>query len=59
MEIILLTIIIRKLFLHYFTIYSWMLDLFKIVLKRDIEINDLYIPLDEHTSSTLGNDLEK
>ncbi|CAI6364367.1 unnamed protein product [Macrosiphum euphorbiae] len=39
--------------------YSWMLDLFKIVLKRDIEINDLYIPLDEHTSSTLGNDLEK
>ncbi|XP_060873079.1 ATP-binding cassette sub-family C member 4-like isoform X2 [Metopolophium dirhodum] len=39
--------------------YSWMLDLFKIVLKRDIEINDLYIPLNEHTSSTLGNDLEK
>lgn len=36
-----------------------MLNLFKIVLKRDIEINDLYIPLNEHTSSTLGNDLEK
>ncbi|XP_022166663.1 probable multidrug resistance-associated protein lethal(2)03659 isoform X3 [Myzus persicae] len=39
--------------------YSWMMDLFKIVLKRDIEINDLYVPLKEHTSSTLGNDLEK
>lgn len=35
------------------------MDLFKIVLKRDIEINDLYVPLKEHTSSTLGNDLEK
>ncbi|CAH1738400.1 unnamed protein product [Aphis gossypii] len=39
--------------------FGWMLDLFKISCKRDLEITDMYVPLNEHLSSTLGNDLEK
>lgn len=42
-----------------FVLFSWMLDLFKISSKRDLEITDVYVPLNEHLSSTLGNDLEK
>lgn len=42
-----------------FILFSWMLDLFKISCKRDLEITDMYVPLNEHLSSTLGNDLEK
>ncbi|XP_026820568.1 probable multidrug resistance-associated protein lethal(2)03659 isoform X1 [Rhopalosiphum maidis] len=39
--------------------YSWMLNLFKTGRKRDLEENDLYITLNDHNSSLLGNELEK
>ncbi|XP_001946763.2 multidrug resistance-associated protein 4 [Acyrthosiphon pisum] len=38
--------------------YSWMLNLFKTGRKRDLEEDDLYMTLNEHTSSLLGNELE-
>ncbi|VVC32375.1 ABC transporter type 1, transmembrane domain,ABC transporter-like,P-loop containing nucleoside triphosphate [Cinara cedri] len=39
--------------------FSWLINLFKMGLKKDLDKNDLYTPLEEHTSSLLGNELEK
>ncbi|VVC26205.1 Hypothetical protein CINCED_3A020489 [Cinara cedri] len=39
--------------------FSWILNLFKTGSKRDLELNDLYSVLNEHKSSSLGDDLEK
>lgn len=36
-----------------------MLNLFKIGRSRDLEENDLYVTLKDHSSSTLGDELEK
>lgn len=39
--------------------FGWTLKLFKTGRKRDLEVNDLYITLNDHSSATLGNELEK
>ncbi|KAF0749577.1 putative multidrug resistance-associated protein lethal(2)03659, partial [Aphis craccivora] len=39
--------------------YSWMSNLLKIGRRRDLNEIDLYTTLDEHTSSPLGDKLEK
>ncbi|XP_025405874.1 probable multidrug resistance-associated protein lethal(2)03659 isoform X2 [Sipha flava] len=39
--------------------FGWTLKLFQTGKKRDLEINDLYSTLKEHSSSLLGNELEK
>uniref|UniRef100_A0A8D8Y4C2 Probable multidrug resistance-associated protein lethal(2)03659 n=3 Tax=Cacopsylla melanoneura TaxID=428564 RepID=A0A8D8Y4C2_9HEMI len=39
--------------------FSWTLGLFREGRKRDLEVTDLYEPLKEHTSSYLGNKLER
>ncbi|XP_025405411.1 probable multidrug resistance-associated protein lethal(2)03659 isoform X2 [Sipha flava] len=39
--------------------FSWILNLFKVGLKRDLEENDLYSPLNDHLASLLGNELEE
>ncbi|KAI5715699.1 hypothetical protein M8J77_020997 [Diaphorina citri] len=39
--------------------FSWTLGLFREGRKRDLEVTDLYEPLREHTSSYLGNKLER
>lgn len=44
---------------YIFFIYRWTLNLFKKGRNRDLEVNDLYTTLDDHTSSSLGNELEK
>lgn len=36
-----------------------MLKLFNTGQRRDLEVNDLYVTLNEHESSLLGNELEK
>lgn len=36
-----------------------MLKLFRIGRKRDLEENDLYTILNDHASSSLGDELEK
>ncbi|CAH1736130.1 unnamed protein product [Aphis gossypii] len=39
--------------------YSWIFKLFKVGRKRDLEFNDLYIPLNNDRSSLLGIELKK
>ncbi|XP_026807199.1 probable multidrug resistance-associated protein lethal(2)03659 isoform X1 [Rhopalosiphum maidis] len=39
--------------------FGWTLNLFKTGRKRDLEVNDLYTTLNDHSSATLGNELEK
>ncbi|PSN47509.1 hypothetical protein C0J52_02251 [Blattella germanica] len=39
--------------------FFWTFDLFKKGYKRDLELEDLYAPLDEHKSSLLGDKVEK
>ncbi|VVC32363.1 Hypothetical protein CINCED_3A001687 [Cinara cedri] len=39
--------------------FSWMLNLFKTGRRKGFKENDLYTTLSEHTSSSLGNELEK
>jgi len=39
--------------------FGWTLKLFKTGRKRELEINDLYTTLNDHSSSSLGNKLEK
>ena len=37
----------------------WVLDVFKKGYKRDLELDDLYDALDEHSSGNLGDELER
>ncbi|KAL5233639.1 hypothetical protein ACI65C_001049 [Semiaphis heraclei] len=39
--------------------FSWIFDLFKIGRERDLEFNDLYVPLNNDRSSLLGIELQK
>ncbi|KAF0746460.1 putative multidrug resistance-associated protein lethal(2)03659, partial [Aphis craccivora] len=39
--------------------YSWIFKLFKVGRKRDLEFNDLYVPLNNDRSSLLGIELKK
>ncbi|XP_025200376.1 probable multidrug resistance-associated protein lethal(2)03659, partial [Melanaphis sacchari] len=39
--------------------FSWIFKLFKVGRKRDLEFNDLYIPLNNDRSSLLGIELKK
>jgi len=40
-------------------LFRWMLNIFIKGKKKDLDVNDLYKSLDEHTSSILGDELEK
>lgn len=42
-----------------FLSYSWLLKIYKTGQKRDLEEDDLYTTLNDHSSSVLGNKLEK
>lgn len=46
-------------YMFYLFLYRWTLNLFKTGKKRDLEVNDLYTTLNDHSSSSLGNELEK
>ena len=37
----------------------WVLDIFKKGYKKDLELDDLYDALDEHSSGELGDKLER
>ncbi|XP_054272885.1 probable multidrug resistance-associated protein lethal(2)03659 [Macrosteles quadrilineatus] len=39
--------------------FAWTLGLFREGNKRDLEVEDLYVPLKEHTSNVLGDRIEK
>ncbi|XP_060872271.1 probable multidrug resistance-associated protein lethal(2)03659 isoform X2 [Metopolophium dirhodum] len=39
--------------------FSWIFDLFKVGRKRNLEFNDLYVPLNNDRSSLLGIELQK
>jgi len=43
----------------FFLSYSWLLNIFKIGQQRDLEEDDLFETLNDHSSSLLGNELEK
>lgn len=45
--------------MFYFFLFRWTLKLFKTGRKRDLEVNDLYTTLNDHSSAILGNELEK
>lgn len=42
-----------------FVCFSWIFNLFKIGRKRNLEFNDLYVPLNNDESSLLGIELQK
>jgi hypothetical protein len=42
----------------YCCVSRWVLDIFKLGFKKDLETEDLYETLDEHRSEFLGNKLE-
>jgi hypothetical protein len=42
-----------------FILSRWLLDIFKLGYRKDLEIKDLYDALQEHRSDFLGNKLEK
>lgn len=42
-----------------YVLFSWMLKLFKTGQNRDLDETDLYMTLDDHMSSSLGDKLEK
>lgn len=42
-----------------FILFRWIINLFKKGRKKDLEINDLYSTLNEHSASILGSKLEK
>lgn len=52
--IIQISLIIKVLF-----IFSWTLKFFKTGQMRDLEVDDLYITLDDHLSQSLGCSLEE
>ncbi|XP_054270037.1 probable multidrug resistance-associated protein lethal(2)03659 [Macrosteles quadrilineatus] len=39
--------------------FAWTLGLFREGNRRDLEVEDLYVPLKEHTSNVLGDRIEK
>ncbi|XP_050432547.1 probable multidrug resistance-associated protein lethal(2)03659 isoform X2 [Adelges cooleyi] len=39
--------------------FCWTLKLFRLGRKKDLEVSDLYTTLDVHSSSSLGNELDK
>lgn len=45
--------------IFFLLLYSWLLNIYKIGQKRDLEEDDLYTTLNDHNSSVLGNELEK
>nr|CAD7610839.1 unnamed protein product [Timema genevievae] len=40
-------------------LFGWMLKIFWKGYKKDLEMDDLFVPLDEHKSDYLGNKFEK
>jgi hypothetical protein len=47
------------IFLFNICVTRWLLDIFKLGYRKDLEIKDLYDALQEHRSDFLGNKLEK
>ncbi|KAL0104937.1 hypothetical protein PUN28_016527 [Cardiocondyla obscurior] len=46
-------------FTFFFLLHSWVLRIFWVGYRRDLEVTDLYTPLKEHTSGILGIKLSK
>lgn len=51
--------VLRHTNLFVLILFSWMLNLFKLGNKRDLEEHDLYTTLKDHTASSLGYKLEE